>query len=136
MPTVNIQSADYILIASSARTVDHSVDLRNVLGSGPVPEFVGMMLIVDVTARTLTPLVAPTLQVPDGAGNHKTIHVLSQFGASVTQYAYLIHPNMLAADFAGDDQAQLPLPAEFRILFDHDDSNSITYSVRAMFFRR
>ena len=138
MVAANIVSTDSVIVASAARTVDHSVDLINSLAAeASKPEFRGVLLIVDVTARTSTPLVAITLQVPDGSGtpNYATLHVLSQFGAAVAQYAFLIHPDMLAADFAGEDQAQLPLPAEFRLLFDHDDADSITYSVRAMFLR-
>ena len=118
-----MSSQHYQDLASAARTADHNVPLQN-------GDQKGMLLVVDVTAST-TGTVTPRLQVEDAVGTWVTIWSAAAAFGAVNTYSYLLYPGASGGNLTEVDG--IPITGRCRLLFDHTDATSITYSAR-MFF--
>ena len=120
---VNPNPAQQELAELLARTADNNIDIDN------LPYQSGMLLIYNVTAETSTPDVTPTIQVEDNEGDWQDIWVAAAAISAVGSFEYLFQRGVIAADFNGTEAVSLQLPQRFRILNNHADSDSMTYSL-------
>lgn len=117
------------LLASAARTA--TVNSADQLSYN----WRGLMLYIDVTAVTLTPLVTPSVQAKDPVtGGYKDFILFTQLaptgaGAYVlTCYPGVVEASVLTGN-GGNESKSRTLPRTFRLAFTHADADSITYSV-------
>lgn len=119
----NVES---ILLASAARTVTtYSVDQVN-------HNHRGLIIVVDVSDITDTPNIRPFVQIKDSiSGNYFTIWEASVSLSAVATSAYIFAIGVL---FGGDytEAANLLPGRTWRFGMDHDDEDSVTYSVSAV----
>lgn len=110
------------VLASAARTADTNSDtLVN-------PGFPGVRVRVNVTAITATPSVVATIQEYESIGGN-WINILASAAITATGRTVLIvHPGCVAV---ANRVVNEPMPRTWRVNMDHDDADSITYSVDA-----
>lgn len=110
-----------VLLASAARTATVTGDDQVNMGHR------GLHLVIDVTSVTSTPSITPTIQGKDAAGIYYDILVGSAITATGTT-VLKVYPGITAvANGAASDV----LPAVWRVVLTHADSDSATYSVAA-----
>lgn len=89
-------------------------------------EVKGIQVVINTTASSSTPSVVPTIDgydfLSDTWYNILTASAITGAGAVVLR----VHPELLAA---ANLTAQDFLPARYRIVMTHADTDSITYSV-------
>jgi len=115
-------NSSFEILTSAARTADVTSEQRN-------HSWRGIILIVDVTALSLTPIVTPNIRTKDEAGNFD--NVLWTAAATITatgQFRYILYPGASGGNATEVDG--IPLPLEWQLFMDHSDADSITYSVR------
>lgn len=119
-----------LVYASAARTADPTAVVLS-LPSGHQ----GILIVVDVTATSVTPSVVTTLRAIDGNGDYNgTLYTGTAFTSTGTT-TYMVHPGVVGATFDGTDSASIPLPGDFDLFMDHADADSITYSVQVHYLR-
>ena len=113
------------LLASAARTADAAT--ANIeTGRGQR----GLYVFVDVTAINATPVVTLRFQVtPEVPNSPFTIANIATDISATGEFVYYIGRDAVAANGITEIFA-IPLPPVFRILMDHADADSITYSVQ------
>jgi hypothetical protein len=116
----------FTILASAARTADASLEVTNY-------GWRGILIQVDCTVDPAAAAVTVKVQAKDEAGGWDDIFVAAAPVNAVAKYSYLVYPGVIAADFDGTEAVSLALPREMRILLDHADAASITYSVRGHF---
>jgi len=116
---------EIVLLTSAARTVtENSSDETNFYGNR------GVVLVVDVSAITATPILTPKLQLKDPvSGNYKDIWTAATNLIAVGTSAYLF--GLGGSGAAGDyvEGVNILLPRIFRFRMIHGDADSATYSV-------
>ena len=110
------------LLASSARTADATAQLDK-------GTYQSAIITVDCSADPALAAVTPTIQVRDGNGDWTSIWIAAAAVADVGTTTYLFSPGVLAADFNGTEAVSFGIPGTARLLMDHADTDSITYSV-------
>ena len=113
--------AEYLAaFPSAARTVDGEANFVNDEGA------VGAVIVIDVTAATSSPSVVFTVQGYDPASN-KAYTILASVAITGTGTTVLrVHPDLTAS---ANTIAKDMMPRHCRILADHSNTDSITYSV-------
>jgi hypothetical protein len=122
--------AQYVSIfPSEARTATHaSRDLKNSVENGGLNN-VGLVLVVNSTAKVASPSVVFSIQGKDPASNtYYTILDSAAVVTSGTQIVMRVHPDLTAST---NVTAKDMLPAVWRVVATHADADSITYSVGA-----
>ena len=119
---VPLTTQTIVPLTSAARTADtNSASLEN-------PGFPGVRVRVNVTAITDTPSVVATIQEYESVGGN-WINILSSAAITATGRTVLIvHPGCVAV---ANRVVNEPLPTTWRVNMDHNDTDSITYSVDA-----
>ena len=113
------------ILPTGARTADTV--------AGPFNNFQwrGLLIVVDVTAITATPIVTIEVRVRDENGDYNEIIYTAGVTFTATgEFSFLLYPGILAADFDGTEASNTVLPLEYDINFNHTDADSITYSAR------
>ena len=119
-----------VIYVSAARTADPT----SVVLSLPVGHK-GLLIVVDVTATSVTPSVVPTVRVLDVNGDYNAAIYTGTAFTATGEFTYLMHPGTIAADFDGTDAVSFGPPADFDLFMNHADADSITYSVQVHFLR-
>ena len=120
---VQLSASGQVLFPSLARTADANVELKR-----PGSSARGFILLVDCTVDPASASVVPTVQIQHPVtGDWHTLITFAAFAAT-GDFEYLLYPGTIAADFDGNDAVSMMCPEFFRILFDHADGDSITYS--------
>ena len=124
------ENAEFTLYASVARIADPTAnDQDNKLSAG-------LLVIIDVTDITLTPIVTPSIKVKDPvSGKYVTIWTAAATIVGVGTTSYLFHVGLLAADFPGTEAKQIPIPKTWKLDMAHTDADSITYSVGGIYLK-
>lgn len=120
---VNLLAEHVTLFSSMARTVDeNSKDIHNDEGA------TGLVVVIDCTAIDASPSVVFTIQGKDWtSGKYYTILQSAAIVGTGTT-VLRVHPDLTAA---ANTIAKDMLPAYWRVVADHSDTDSITYSVGA-----
>lgn len=96
----------------------------------------GLILTLDVTAIVSSPSIVlrveqkpGTFDPTSGVYTYETVFLAATPVTAVGTHTYLIYPDdiIIGADF--DDAVKLPLPRTWRVVIEHADADSITYSV-------
>lgn len=112
----------FTVLASAARTADPDTKEFEAMGV----EYRGLHLVIDVTAVAATPSVTVTVQGVDRVSG-KVYTVLASAAITATGTTVLkVGPGLTAA---ANSVANDFVPPIFRILADHADADSITYSI-------
>ena len=114
-----------VLLASAARTATlQSADQVNYNGSG-------LIVIVNVSSITATPILTPYLQIKDSiSGVYFTIWTAAATITTATTVAYLFAPGGAAGSYT--EAVNLRLARTWRLGVTHADTDSATYSVSAV----
>lgn len=117
---------DLTLLASAARTVTtDSADQTNRNGRG-------VLVTVDVTAITLTPVLTPNIQCKDVlSGKYENLLTASVTITATGTHTYMVYPGVGAASGDVTQVAGFPLCRTWRVSITHGDTDSATYSVGA-----
>lgn len=112
------------VFASAARTATHnSDDLEARTGRG-------LHLVIDVTAASATPSVVFTVQGKDAtSGKYYTLLASAAIVGTGTTVLRIFPGSTVTANLAANDG----LPALWRVLATHADTDSISYSVGVSF---
>ena len=109
-----------IALPSAARTVaTNSADLGN-------PDGRGVMVFLDVTAITLTPILTLSVQGKDPASGKYVTLFTGAAVSTISTTTYVVYPGI--TETANVD-ASVPIPEVFRIAIAVADADSATYSV-------
>lgn len=118
------------VLASSQRAADTTSD--DVVNTGPNLNARGAYLTLDVTG-VLTAVITLTVQAKDPVSDkYEGIFTAASGVSAAGTHTYLIYPG---AGSAGGDVVETlsyPLPAQWRVSIDHENTNPITYSVGAL----
>lgn len=116
------------ILASAARTATTTVNIA-------LSEGRGMVLFVDVTARTGSTTLTPKLSIK-AAGVSDTIDLWvanSAIDSADTTVAYLFYPGVGIDKFdAYTERLDTVLPPNLTLTMTHSDADGITYSVTIM----
>ena len=119
----------FTILPSAARTTAQSVDLTNDRARG-------VYITIDVTVDAATGSITPSVAIIDPvSGAAETIALMTAL-AAVTRVTLLIYPGTLTA--AANDITQIlqaPLPRDWRFVMAVADTDSLTYSVGAMYVK-
>lgn len=111
------------IFSSAARTA--SVNSEDITNYG----YVGIQLVIDITAVTSTPSVTFTIQGKDDVSG-KYFDILASAAFSVPgTHVLRVHPSFADVPF---NSAQDAIPRTWRVKAAHANANSITYSVSAL----
>jgi hypothetical protein len=119
-----IHRADsFQVLPSAARTATvNDVDRHNKDGHK------GIVVVIDVTAITATPSLTLRVQMKDPIGN-KYVNIASTAAiVAISTTRLLVYPGTTPAANAVISE---PLPDLYRIIVEHSDADSATYSVFA-----
>ena len=126
----NTQRIVTVLSSASRVTTTNSADFVNL---GETVNVRGAYLTIDVTDAATTPLITLSVKAKDYvSGKYESVFVAATGVATIGTHTYLIYPGIGAAD---DDVVQIqsyPLPIQWRVTVEHQDSDPITYSVVAL----
>lgn len=118
------ENGTLVIFAGVARTATVTSDEINNRGAR------GLLVVVNSTAITATPIVTPSLQAYDTASSTwVTVWTAAATITTATTTTYMIYPGASGGNFTEVDG--VPIPARFRLVFTHTDADSITYSVGA-----
>jgi hypothetical protein len=107
-------------LASAARTAQtDSADLNN-------PDARGVVVVLDVTAITATPILTLLIQGKDPASGKYYTLLTGAAVSTVSTSTYVVYPGV--TETASVDVAS-PLPATWRVRVQVADADSATYSV-------
>ena len=114
------------LLASAARTATtNSSDQTNKSAKGVV-------VTVDVTAITATPILTPNIQCKDEvSGKYENMLTASATITATGTHSYIVYPGVGAASGDIVQVAGFPLCRVWRVAITHSDTDSATYSVGA-----
>ena len=117
---------DLTLLASAARTATTtSTDQTNRNGKG-------VLVTVDVTSITSTPILTPSIQCKDVlSGKYESLLTASATITATGTHTYVVYPGVGAASGDVAQTAGFPLCRTWRVSIAHTDSDSATYSVGA-----
>ena len=117
-------NTEFTALSSAARTTTtSSSELTNRNGRG-------IAILLDVTAVSSGQITGIDVRVPLPSGAFATIYSFGTLSITTTgQRAYLIYPGAASAGSWTATPIQGPIPRRFVVRVNHQDSNSITYSV-------
>jgi hypothetical protein len=87
----------------------------------------GVFLFLRVTAASGTGGVRARIEWVDPLGSAKTLHAVPAYVTVVGTYTYLLYPGSPAG--ASELNSSTPLPRTWRVIVDHGDATSYTYSL-------
>ncbi|MFI0608485.1 MAG: hypothetical protein ACH37Z_11450 [Anaerolineae bacterium] len=96
----------------------------------------GLVLLIDVTAKASTPNIsAVAIQVKGPAGTWATVYTWTGLTiADAGLFKFCVYPGAASAATWTAAPLQGPIPArDLRVVLTHDDTDSITYAVAAVF---
>ena len=114
------------ILTSAARTATtNSSDQTNKSGKGVV-------VTVDVTSITATPILTPNIQCKDEiSAKYENLLAASATITATGTHSYIVYPGVGAASGDIVQVAGFPLCRVWRVAITHSDTDSATYSVGA-----
>lgn len=121
------EKEEILLLATEAREVDgaQTVNFR-------VPQGVGGILVIDVTARagatTLTPKLTMLSEDEDYTWTFDLWTAKAAIDSADTTVAYAFYPGAEDTDADYTEEVNMALPVKCKLTVTHSDTASITYS--------
>lgn len=126
------QADSVVMLASAARTADASSSLVYPPGWAR-----GMIVLLDLTAGSGFN-VEVGLQLDLGGGVTVDLYDVGVPQTTTSLYCVHVHPGGIFNSLAGacaDDSLPMPVPKKFRLIVDHADATSVTYSLSIIWTR-
>ena len=122
------EKREFEILGSAARTATTTYNFA-------LPQGIGFILVVDITARAAATTVTPKLSMRV-AGVADLVDVWTAAAAlnsANTTVAYLFYPGGGQATPEGyTEETNKALPGSLRLTMTHSDANSVTYSVHGV----
>lgn len=118
------------LMTTSGRSAD--VGSSDVTNFGETTNVRGAYIILNATAITASPRITLSVQAKDAvSGNYQSVFTSTTGLTAAGTQTFLLYPGIGSAAGNITQVQSLPLPIYWRVYIDHDDSDTITYTVGA-----